>query len=107
MRRGPAAYDVAYFLAGAHSNLTCEDERELLETYLGALLGHGVSGYEFDAFERDHRLALLVVLQTLATADQVELGEGRGVALMDAWLQRLQTRLKGVDPEALVNSATR
>ena len=100
-RRGPAAYDVAYFLSGASPGLTRADEAELLRGYHAALAEHGVRDYPFAAFERDYRLGLLTALQTLATQDQIDLGMERGPALMEAWLGRLRDRLAGFDPNDL------
>ena len=104
-RRGPAAYDVAYFLSGASPKLTRADERELLEGYFAALEANGVRGYPFRAFERDYQLGLITAMQTLATQDQVDMGEDRGVALLDAWFERLRARVAGIEPEGLLARA--
>ena len=97
VRRGPAAYDVAYFLSGASPDLTREDEGELLRGYLAALEELGVRGYSFEAFERDYHLGLLTAMQTLTATDQMDMGDGRGIALMEAWYRRLGARVAGID----------
>lgn len=100
-RRGPAAYDAAYFLSGASPGLTRADEAELLHGYHAALAEHGVREYPYDALERDYRLGLLTALQTLATQDQIDLGRERGPALMEAWIGRLRDRFADFDPNDL------
>ena len=103
VRRGPAAYDVAYFLSGASPDLTREDEAGLLRGYHAALEELGVRDYSFAAFERDYHLGLLTAMQTLTTVDQMDMGEGRGVQLMDAWFERLRARVAGIDLDGLLD----
>ena len=102
VRRGPAAYDVAYFLSGASPDLTREDEGELLRGYLAALEQLGVRDYSFEAFERDYHLGLLTAMQTLTATDQMDMGEGRGIRLMEAWYERLAARVAGIDLDRLL-----
>ena len=102
VRRGPAAYDVAYFLSGACPDLTRADEGELLRGYLAALEAAGVQGYAFEAFERDYHLGLLTAMQTLTTQDVVDMGDGRGAALMEAWMTRMGARVAGIDLDGLL-----
>ena len=99
IRRGPSAYDVAWFLSGASDDLTTGDETELLHAYHGALEEHGVSGYPFEAFERHYRMALLITLQTLGVLTILDVGEleGRGAEMAGAWVRRLRDRLATVD----------
>jgi len=42
------------------------------------------------------------VLQTLSTTGDVELGEGRGVTMIDLWIERLAGRLRGIDLDAML-----
>ncbi len=105
VRRGPAAYDVAYFLSGACPDLTREDESELLRGYLAALEALGVRGYAFEALERDYHLGLLTAMQTLTAIDLMDMGEGRGMALMEAWYERLGARVAGIDLDGLLAEA--
>ena len=94
VRRGPAAYDVAYFVSSAlHADASEADVDALLADYHEAL---GVADYSFEAFKRDYQRALLVVLGSLASADDVELGNERGRTMMDAWLKRLVARAADV-----------
>ena len=94
VRRGPAAYDIAYFLSSAlDENAGRDNVMGLLATYHQELLQGGVDHYSFEDLLRDFRLALHVVLCTLVTVDQIELGDGRGVALMRGWVSRLHARL--------------
>ncbi|MCY3505483.1 MAG: phosphotransferase [Chloroflexi bacterium] len=99
IRRGPAAYDVAWFLSGASDDLTPADEAELLRTYHAALEEHGVSGYPFEAFERHYRLGLLATVQTLGllTILDIGVGENRGADMARAWVRRLRARLETID----------
>jgi len=102
VRRGPAAYDVAYFLSGACPDLTHEDEAELLRGYLGELENLGVHGYSLEALEQDYHLGLLTAMQTLTATDIMDMGEGRGLQLMEAWYERLGARVKDIDLDGLL-----
>jgi aminoglycoside/choline kinase family phosphotransferase len=98
VRRGPAAYDVAYFLSGAlDEHAEAEDVDRLLATYHEALGASGVTDYALAELRRDYRLALHNVLQSLATIDQMDLGDGRGIPLMRSWIRRLHARLRVAD----------
>ncbi len=103
VRRGPAAYDVAYFLSGALAPETdAATERALLQGYHAGLLARGVEGYDFSALESDYRRGLLAVLQTMTTIGDVDMGDGRGVELADLWIERLAGRVRGLDLDALL-----
>ncbi len=101
VRRGAAAYDVAYFLSGASPDLSPQDETDLLREYHTALGELGVRDYAFEAFERDYQLGLLTAMQTLTSLDQMDLGDGRGIPLMEAWFERLRARIAGIDLDRL------
>lgn len=101
VRRGPAAYDVAYFLSGACADLTREDEAELLRGYAAALAESGVEGYSYESLERDYQLGLLTAMQTLTATDMMDMGEGRGLELMAAWYERLAARVSAIDLDRL------
>lgn len=95
VRRGPAAYDVAYFLGGALDvGASQDDEQTLLADYHRAL---AVPGYEFEAFATDYQRALLHNLSALATSGDIEIDAGRGQSMMAVWLSRLAARLQNVD----------
>ena len=101
VRRGPAAYDVAYFLSGACPDLTQEDETELLRGYFAAIEELGVRDYSLEALKRDYHLGLLTAMQTLTATALMDMGEGRGLQLMEAWYERLGARVAGIDLDRL------
>lgn len=103
VRRGAAAYDVAYLLSGAlksaeHPSVV----EELLVEYHRALSDAGVSDYDFDRFKRDYQRGLLLCLQTLTTIDQVDMGDDRGLELQKTWMRRLLARLRDVDLDTVL-----
>jgi len=95
VRRGPAAYDLAYLLSGGLAT-DFGSADGLLDTYHNALVAAGVSGYSRDQLQHDYALALLVVLSPLLAIDQVELGEDRGMVMMRLWIERLLGRLQAL-----------
>ncbi len=105
IRRGPAAYDVAWFLSGASDDLTPEDEAVLLRVYHAALEEYGVSGYPFEAFERHYQLGLLTTVQTLGllTILDIGVGENRGAEMARAWVRRLRARLQQIDLDRVLD----
>ena len=105
IRRGPAAYDVAWFLSGASDDLTAEDEAVLLRVYHAALEDYGVSGYPFEAFERHYQLGLLTTVQTLGllTILDIGVGENRGAEMARAWVRRLRARLQQIDLDRVLD----
>ncbi len=104
VRRGPAAYDVAYFLSGALRSAEPADVvQDLLADYHTALAGAGVAHYAYDQFLRDYGRAMLLVLQTLTTIDQVDMGDDRGLELQKTWMRRLLARLKDIDLDEVLN----
>ena len=101
--RGCAAYDVAYLLGGALApDLSRDDELALLHAYHAALERGGVKGYGYEQFARDYERGLLTVLQTIATTAAIEMGEERGVDLIDVWVERLLGRSSGIDLATLL-----
>ena len=106
IRRGPAAYDVAWFLSGASDDLTPGDEAELLRAYHAALGEHGVSGYPFEAFERHYHMGLLTTVQTLGLLTILDVGEGedRGAEMARAWVRRLRARLATIDLDRVLDA---
>ena len=105
IRRGPAAFDVAWFLSGASEDMTPGDEAELLRAYHAALGEHGVSGYPFEAFERHYQMGLLTTVQTLGLLTILDVGEGedRGAEMARAWVRRLRTRLATIDLDRVLD----
>ena len=101
VRRGPAAYDVAYFLASALSTEVDQaTEQALLVDYHRAL---AVPGYDYDAFARDYQRALLLIVSILATSGTIAIDEGRGQVMMARWLERLTARLQNIEPATLLS----
>ena len=95
VRRGPAAYDIAYFLSGALAvDVAGRDVEALLSAYHAELERGGVADYDLQRLKRDFALGLHTVLFALASIDQVDLGNGRGIELIRGWIQRLHARLE-------------
>ncbi len=92
VRRGPPAYDLAYFLSSALND--GDSAGDLLEIYHAALTSEGINGYSLADLKADYTLALHVVLMTLSTVDQVDVGDGRGSVLLQRWMDRLLQRLQ-------------
>lgn len=100
VRRGPAAYDVAYFLSSAlHEDASVAEEQALLEHYHAAL---NLADYPFDVFKRDYQRAVLIVLAGLAGSAAIDFSNERGANMMAAWLRRLASRAVNIDPERLI-----
>lgn len=92
VRHGNPAYDLAYLLS---SGLTGEESAlPILAAYYQALETAGVTDWSLEDLCRDYQTALKVVLLNLSSVDQVELGNGRGIQLMRAWIDRLRVRLQ-------------
>ncbi|MEQ8861174.1 MAG: phosphotransferase [Pseudomonadales bacterium] len=105
LRRAPAAYDVAYFLSGAlHEDCEPAAEDRILRRYHEVL---DVASYPFVAFHRDYQRAMLLNLANLASADEVDLGNDRGSAMMATWMRRLAARARRIDPADTLRESTR
>lgn len=101
VRRGPAAFDVAYFVSSAlHEDADGAAEERILRRYHDAL---DIASYPFDAFLRDYRRAMLLHLANLASADEVDLGNDRGGAMMAAWMRRLAARARHIEARTLLS----
>ncbi len=103
VRAGPAAFDVAYFLTSAlDESVSTPQVKDILNTYYDVLsAADNVRGYTFDALWLDYQRGLLLVASNLSSVEQVELGDGRGQAMMDAWIRRLAARLNDVNLQQL------
>ncbi|MDG2027564.1 MAG: phosphotransferase [Acidimicrobiales bacterium] len=96
-RRGPAAIDVAYFIAGSVEPDVSETEVEgLLRRYHDALVANGVADYPFDRFMADYDDGLLATLGGVTLVEQLDMGDDRGLKLVDAMVSRLDARLARV-----------
>lgn len=94
-RFGPAAVDVAYFIAGSLEPDVPEDEVDaLLARYHAALVAAGVDGYPYDRFVRDYEDALIAVLGSVTAVELLDMGDARGRDLVDKMVTRLDGRLQ-------------
>lgn len=96
---GPVVLDVGYFLVSSLAADTPESTvDDLLAHYHRELVANGVGEYPMEQFIADYEDGLLIVLHRLSglAGDFVDLGDGRGVELMQAWFQRLDARLQRV-----------
>ena len=103
--RGPGVFDAAYFLSTSlEPDVSEEAVHELLRAYHAELEASGVPGYDFEACRRHYEYALLLILHRMVTAEALDLGERRGVALFDASLRRVEARLRTIEPKRLLLS---
>lgn len=92
---GGGAADLGYFLS---QNLSTEDRRahevDLLRGYHDALVGHGVTGYDFDTLLADYRVGITCgwVIPVLAVGS-LDFTSERAVALWTAVVERTQNAL--------------
>lgn len=96
---GPVVNDVAYFLVSSLPAATPESTvDELLAAHHAELVTHGVEGYPFAQFVEDYEDGLLVIMHRLAgfAGELLDLGDGRGQDLLDAWYRRLDARLQRI-----------
>jgi aminoglycoside phosphotransferase (APT) family kinase protein len=102
--RGPGVMDLAYFMGGTlDPACPIEDERALVEHYHAVLVQGGVDDYDARRCWDEYRLALVLMLQRLvAAADAAEFADPRSAVLIQTWVDRLLTRLRGLDPDALM-----
>lgn len=95
---GPVVVDVAYFVVSslpAHTPESVVDE--LLHHYHGELVANGVDDYPLDSFLADYVDGLLIILHRMTgLTDVVDLGDGRGVQLMEKWMQRVDARIERI-----------
>ena len=95
VRRGPAAYDLAYLLSGSlASDFGSADA--MLDIYYTELVANGVDGYSRAELTRDYALGLRVVLGSLVAVDQMQLGNERGRDMIRIWVERLFGRLQSL-----------
>ena len=93
--QGGGAADLGYFLS---QNLSTDDRRAhetaLLRAYHEALLGHGVTGYEFESLEQDYKVGITCgwVIPVLAVGT-LDFTSERAVALWTAVVERAQNAL--------------
>lgn len=102
--RGPAMYDIAYFLtATLEPSVRAADEMDLLEVYHRRLCEAGVRDYDFAACRLDYERARLMTLARLiSVGDTIDFDSERGRSLIESWIDRLTSRLAGVDPDRLL-----
>ncbi|MEM9131186.1 MAG: oxidoreductase family protein [Actinomycetota bacterium] len=88
--RHVGAFDVAYFLAQSVSTDNRRAwEQELLDRYHAELLDHGVSAdYTRERFQRDYRYCLLQQAWAQLAVANLDPGNDRGRALLDAFVTR-------------------
>ena len=103
MRKGPAVYDVAYFISSAlPAEASDEEEEQVLRTYHSAL---GVADYDYAVFKRDYQRALLLILAGLSGATDVDLANDRGAEMMQAWMNRLKARVRSIDLTSILSAS--
>jgi aminoglycoside/choline kinase family phosphotransferase len=89
--RGRGVFDVAYFMSGGvPADLRRAHEIRMLKDYHRILTDNGsAAGYDFDECLRDYRKSVVFCLvYPVIGGGSVDMGNERGVALWDTWLDR-------------------
>lgn len=103
--RGPCGFDLAYFLSASFAApLSRGETRGFIDYYGERLADYGVETTQA-ALQWQYEAGLLAVLHRVVPAqfqDMLDLGEGRGVDLIDSWLERGFRALTHVDPDRVL-----
>jgi thiamine kinase-like enzyme len=93
--RGPAAFDLAYFMTGSVKPADRRAwETELLHEYHKSLEEGGVSNYSFEQLHEDYRRSVLFCfLYAVIIIGQMDISGERGQALFQASLERTVTAI--------------
>ena len=102
--RARGVFDVSYFLCGTLSPYDRQaKEMDFLRRYHDLLGHHGVRGYEFDQCLHDYRLAALFCLAyAVIVGGSLDLTNERGVALVDAYVERIIAAVEDLDAAELL-----
>ncbi len=103
--KGLAAFDVAYFLsASLPLGTPPEVEQSIMRSYHDDLVRGGVKDYPWDEFVRHYRISMILMLGRLSAVagDLIELGEDRGIELMQTWIDRVIERVEPIPTEHLL-----
>jgi aminoglycoside/choline kinase family phosphotransferase len=103
--RGRGVFDVAYFMSGGvPADLRRANEMSLLSDYHRILTDNGNSaGYDFDECFRDYRKSVVFCLvYPVIGGGSVDMGNERGVALWDTWLDRNVAAIEDLDAADLI-----
>jgi aminoglycoside/choline kinase family phosphotransferase len=105
--RGRGVFDVAYFMSGGvPADLRRANEMSLLQDYHRILTENSRSnGYDFDECLRDYRKSVVFCLvYPVIGGGSVDMGNERGVALWDTWLDRNVAAIEDLDAAEMIPS---
>lgn len=103
--RGRGVFDVAYFMSGGvPPDVRRAHEMRLLKEYHRILTENGGStGYDFDECLRDYRKSVVFCLvYPVIGGGSVDMGNERGVALWDTWLDRNVAAIADLDAAEMI-----
>jgi len=108
MLAGPGASDLAYFISATLPEDAAEAQvNELIGLYHRELAEQGVD-LPRDRLRWQYEVGMLTMLhRVLPTTypDQMDLGAGRGLPLLQAWISRIYARLEHVDHRSILDRA--
>jgi hypothetical protein len=103
--RGPVGLDLAYFVSGTIVTDVDEDAvDQLLECYRKNLASRGVD-LSVAQVRWHYETGIIFILHRMVFAETqqlLEMGEGRGVELLDTWIQRMLNRARNIDVTSLL-----
>jgi hypothetical protein len=102
--RGRGVFDVAYFMSGSlHPKERKAKEMGILRSYHSILTENGVRDYSFDQCLHDYRLSTLFCLvYPVIGGGSLDMGNERGVALWNGWLDRNVAAIVDLDAGELM-----
>jgi len=102
--RGPGASDLAYFISATLPAEASEDEvNELIDLYHACLAEQGVT-IDRGELRSQYEIGMLLMFHRILPAiyeGDMELGDERGLPLLQAWIARILARLEPVDHRAI------
>lgn len=103
--KGLGAFDVAYFLsASLPLGTPPEVEESIVRSYHDELVRGGVKDYPWDEFVRHYRISMILMLARLSgvAGELIELGEDRGLELVQTWIDRAVERVEPIQTDHLL-----
>ncbi|MBO6701164.1 MAG: phosphotransferase [Pseudomonadales bacterium] len=102
--RGPGAADLSYFISATLPVEASEAEvNELIDLYHQSLVEQGVA-LDRPELRKQYEVGMLLMFHRILPAiyeGDMELGDDRGLPLLQAWIARILARLESVDHRAI------